>query len=121
MATVRFVSVTEQNANTIAGMQVDTAVYVGTGAAGVVTLRMGRTAPSYVLQGTQTAVTLGVVLETENAVHGDQIILKAGTGNPLGTSILSVRSGGTGGTVIATASGAPAANQIYTFDGVIWR
>jgi hypothetical protein len=121
MATVKLTQVQEQNSATIAGMQLDTAVYVGTGLTGVVTLRMGRTAPVYVIQGTQTAVTLGVVLETENARQGDEIYVKAGTGACFGTSVLSVRSGGTAGTVISTASGAAAANQCYGFDGVAWR
>ena len=125
MASIKLPSYTEQNANMLAQVQSDTAVYVGTGVAGVITLRWGREAPEYVIDGVQTAVALGVVLDTFNATHGAQVILKGGTGVGFGTSIVTVRNGSTSGAVLATASG-HGTWQIgiaFVFNGAIgtWR
>lgn len=119
MATVKTVSVTEQNANTIAGVQVDTAVYVGTGAAGVPSLKWGREAPVYEMTGTQTAVTLNIVLDTANAYQGAQFNIRGGTGVAFGTSIVQIVNATTGGTVVSTSSGVK--NIFATFDGTQWR
>ena len=61
MALPRACTVMEQNANTIAGYQIDTAIYVGTGVAGTIPIRMGREAPVYILPGTQTAAVVDVL------------------------------------------------------------
>jgi hypothetical protein len=119
MATVKLQSATEQNANTIAGVQIDTAVYVGTGLAGVPILRVGRDAPVYVLGGVQTAVTVNIVAEVVNAYHGAQFTIRRGTGAG-STSVLQVVNAATGGAVVATSSGVQR-DTVITFNGAAWR
>jgi hypothetical protein len=119
MASVKVPQVVEQSANMLGGVQVDTNVYVGTGLAGVPTLKVGYTPPTYVFEGTQTAVTLNIVFSTANAAPGDSFILRAGTGNPFGTSVISLVNASTGGTVFSTSSGKPLLKA--TFNGAQWK
>ena len=119
MATVKIVSVQEQNANSLGGVMTDTAVYVGTGAAGVPTLRWGREPPVYQLTGTQTAVTLNIVVETLNAVQGATFDIRRGTGATIGTSVVQIVNATTGGAVISTSSGGR--DLFVTFNGVAWQ
>lgn len=120
MGLPRAATIVEQNANTIAGVQTDTAVYVGTGAAGVPFIRVGREAPVYILEGVQTAVTVNIVAETVNARAGDRITLRRGTG-AASTSILQVVNATTGGTVVTTSSGSGQLEVAVTFNGVAWK
>ena len=120
MALPKACSVTEQNVNTISGVQVDTAVYVGTGAAGVPFIRVGRDAPVYVLEGVQTAVVVNIVAETVNAKAGDRITIRRGTG-AASTSILQVVNATTGGVVVTTSSGSNQLEVAVTFNGVVWK
>jgi len=124
MGLPRAVTVMEQNVNTIAGVQVDTAIYVGTGIAGVPTLRVGREAPVYVFNSVQTAAIVDVILDTKNAYAGASFNLRFGTG-ATGTSTIRLVNASTGGTVISssTAGVAPTSehNLFATFDGVAWK
>lgn len=120
MATVKAVTVVEQNGNRAGGVQFETAVF-GT-AAGACVFRNGRDGPTIVIAGTQTAVALQVVLELANAAHGDSLVIKRGTqGNS--TSVLSIVSGSFGGAVIGQLSSSVQGNVIATFDGFAqaWR
>lgn len=126
MATLKATTVVEQNANTMAGAQVTSATYVGTNITADLTIRVGRTAPLVQIVGTQTASTVYVALDTNNAYHGAQVCLKRLMGTP-GTSVISVFSGlvGTGyavSTAIYTGTGG-ALNLTFGFDGVAqeWR
>lgn len=119
MTTVKFTKAIDQNANTLSSVQVDTSVYVGTGSAGVPTVKVGAQASRYVMEGVQTAVTVDVVLDTNNASPGDEIELVRGTGVAWGTSIIQVVNATTGGTVVSTSSGMPSVKA--RFDGVRWR
>lgn len=115
MASIKTVSVVEQNVNTLSSFQVDTAVYVGTGAAGVPFIKVGREAPVYILEGVQTAVVVNVVAEIANAYHGATFNLRRGTGAG-STSVIQVVNSTTGGTVVSTSSGAK--DIFITFNGV---
>ena len=114
----------EQNANQLAGVQVDTSVYVGTGVGGVPTLRVGREAPVYVIEGVQTAAVVDIILETANAYAGASFNIRLGTGAS-GTSTIRLINATTGGTVVSTATGGNVLgnqkNLIATFNGVAWK
>lgn len=118
MALPRACTIVEQNVNTIAGVEVNTAVFVGTGAAGVPVIQVGLNAPVYVLEGVQTAVTVNVVARTVNAKAGDEIVVRIGTAAG-GTSVIQVVNATTGGVVVATSSGAR--DTRVTFDGIRWK
>ena len=123
MGTLRACTVIEQNANTLAGIQVDTALF-GSAVAGA-TIRQGREAPVYVLAGTQTSSLAVVVLDLVNAAAGDQqIVKKIGTG-VIGTGLaqIDVRSGSASGAIVGSLGTAAGTSDevIGTFDGVIWR
>lgn len=120
MTVLRKCTVLEQNANIIAGVQVDTAVYVGTGAGNVPTIRVGREAPVYVLEGVSTAVAVNVILDTVNASHGDKITVRWGTA-AMGTSILSLVNATTGGTVVSTSSNVPAVTVVFNGVSGAWK
>lgn len=119
MATVKLQSASQQNASTLAGVQIDTAVYVGTGLAGVPILRVGQNPPVYVLEGVQTAVVVNIVAETINAYQGAQFTIRRGTGAG-STSVLQVVNAATGGVVVATSSGVQR-DTIITFNGAQWK
>ena len=127
MAAVKLCQIQEQNSPSIAGgIQVDTAVYVGTGAAGVPSLRYGREAPTYVIEGIQTAVSVDILLDTFNASNGNRFKVMIGTG-AFSTSSYVVRSGGTAGSVVARFGGTavptlPRGAELV-FDGITmnWR
>lgn len=124
MAAVKLVSYAEQNANTIAGVQVDTAIYVGTGsgATGMPVLKVGVNPPTYVMEGTQTAVSVKVCMSNENAYHGAKQRIVIGTGAAT-TSIVSVVTGSQAGPTIRTISSGVGVDAVVTFDGIAntWR
>lgn len=121
MATVKFVRADEQNANTLAGVQVDTALI---GSAGVV-YTAGRNARTVVIAGTQTSSLSPVILDLYGAKHGDVFIIKRYGTSVLGTgaSQVQVVSGSAAGAVIgAFQVGTAADNEVVAvFDGVAWR
>lgn len=125
MATLKACTVVEQNGNTISGVQVDSATYVGTNIAADITIRVGRQAPVYEIVGTQTASRISVALDTGNAYHGAQVVVTRNT-QTVGTSLVDVYSGaaGTGfATTTAIASGTGAVLFVAAYDGVaqVWR
>lgn len=121
MATVKAVTVVEQNANTIAGAQLDSTVI---GSAGVA-YRIGREAPVVVLTGTQTSSLSPVILELGNAKSGDSFTIKKYTTAVIGTgaSQVQVVSGSAAGLIVgAFQVGTASPNQVNAyFDGVAWR
>lgn len=125
MTTLKACTVVEQNGNTLAGVQVDSATYAGTNITADITIRVGRQAPLYQIVGTQTASRISVALDTANAYHGAQVVISRNTLS-VGTSLVDVYSGlaGTGfATTTAIASGTGAAVFVAAFDGVaqVWR
>ena len=124
MTAVKLVSYTEQNANTLAGVQVDTAVYVGTGsaAAGMPVIKVGVNPPVYILEGTQTAVSVKVCMSNENAYHGAKQRIVIGTGAAT-TSIVSIVTGSQAGPTIYTITSGVGRDANVVFDGVAqtWR
>ena len=136
MATLKAVSIVEQNANTLAGAQVTSATYVGTNTAADVTIRVGRDAPAIDIVGTQTASTVYVSMDTGNAYHGAQVVISRNT-LLTGTSIISIFSGAAGTGFVAgnevcrignlsTGTGQALNNAgmaVVVFDGVAqtWR
>lgn len=125
MATVRSASVVQQNPQTIAGVQVDSATYAGTNTVADITIQVGYQAPVYQIVGTQTASRIAVALLTGNAYHGATVVITRDT-LTVGTSLVDVYSGaaGTGyATTTAIASGTGASKFICAFDGVagVWR
>lgn len=125
MATLKAVTVIEQNANTLAGSQVTSATFAGTNTAADLTIRVGRDSPLVQIVGTQTASRIAVALDTANAYHGAQVVISRNT-LTVGTSLVDVYSGlaGTGyATTTAIASGTGAVNFVAGFDGVagVWR
>jgi hypothetical protein len=122
MATVKNgAQVTDQNANTLSGVQVDTALI---GSAGVV-IAKGYTGGMYVVAGTQTSSLSPVILSLQNAFPGDRITVKKYTTAVIGTgaSQVVVVSGSAAGAVVgAFQIGTAAPNQVdAVFDGVQWR
>ncbi len=126
MATLKAVSVVEQNGNTLAGAQVTSATYVGTNTAADLTIRVGRDAPLVQIVGTQTASRTYVALDTDNAYHGAQVVVSRNTQTP-GTGIISVFSGaaGTGFSAVEVGNIAASSNGLVVaaFDGAakVWR
>src|SRR3990167_8137707 len=120
MATVKATHVVEQNANMLNGVQVDTAVYVGTGATSPI-IQVGRNPSVYVLEGTQTAVTVAVVAGLINAYRGAKATLRIGTGSVMGTSIVSIVNGSHGGATVTTITSGVGRESTVTFDGVAWK
>lgn len=125
MATVKLCSVVDQNANTLAGVQVTSATYVGTNITADFTYKVGVNAPVIQVVGTQTASTVYIGLDTANATHGAQVVIKRLMGTP-GTSVLNVYSGlaGTGfGAVAPIAQGTGNVTIVAAFDGQagVWR
>jgi|SRR3990167_347594 len=124
MATVKLVSYEEQNANRIAGVQVDTAIYVGTGsgATGMPVLKVGVNPPVYILEGVQTAVGVKVCMSNENAYHGATQRIVIGTGAAT-TSIVSVVTGSQAGPTINTITSGVGREANVVYDGIAqaWR
>lgn len=125
MPLLRAVTVVEQNGNTIAGVQVDSATYAGTNITADITIRVGRNAPVYQIVGTQTASRISIAMDTGNAYHGAQVVVTRNT-QSVGTSVVDIYSGapGTGyATTTAIASGTAATMFVVAFDGVaqVWR
>lgn len=125
MATLKTCTVVEQNAQTIAGVQVDSATYAGTNITADITIRVGRNAPQYQIVGTQTASRISVALDTANAYHGAQVVITRDT-LTVGTSVVDIYSGavGTGfATTTAIHSGTGIVKFNAAFDGVaqVWR
>lgn len=120
MATVKLVTAQEQNANTLAGAQLDSTV-MGTS----VSYTAGRNPPVIVLTGTQTSSLSTVVLDLYGARQGDQFTIKKYTTAVIGTgaSQVVVVSGSAAGVIIgAFQVGTAAPNQVVAyFDGVAWR
>ena len=119
MATVKSFSVVEQNASTLSGVQVDTAVFIGTGASCPV-IQVGRDAPVYVLEGTQTAVTVNVVAGLINAYQGARINVKIGTG-AAGTSAFQIVNGSHAGVVVSAIASGVGREANVVFNGVQWK
>jgi hypothetical protein len=125
MATVKLVSVVEQNASMLAGVTVTSATYVGTNIAADLVIKVGHDAPVVQIVGTQTASTVYIGLDTANAYHGAQVIIKRVMGTP-GTGVLNVFSGlaGTGfGAIAPIAQGTGNVLIVAAFDGAaqVWR
>jgi hypothetical protein len=125
MTTLKLVSYKEQNAQTLAGVQVTSATYVGTNTLVDLAVKVGVQAPVIQIVGTQTASTVYIGLDTANATHGAQVVLKRIMATP-GTSVLNVYSGlaGTGfGAVAPIAQGTGNVTIVAAFDGVagVWR
>ena len=118
-ALVKLQYLVETNPNMVAGVQVDTAVYVGTGsaAAGMPVLVVGRNPPVYILEGTQTAAVVRVCMSNENAYHGAKQIIRIGTGAAT-TSIVSVVTGSQAGPVVNTITSGVGREATIVFDGV---
>ena len=119
MATVKINQVMEQNSDMIAGVQVDTSIYVGTGATNPI-IQVGRNPPVYVLEGVQTAVTVNIVAGLINASQGDRICVKIGTG-AAGTSAFRLLNGSFSGAVVSAPSSGVAREINAVFDGVAWK
>lgn len=112
----------EQNPNTIAGVQVDTAIYVGTGyPTGTPLLKWGVTPSRYIVNSLQTAVVVDVLLDTLNAQEGATFVIERGTGFATSTSAYRIRNGGTAGTILSSGSGTALSIGRYTFDGTQWN
>ena len=125
MTTLKLCSVVEQNANTLAGVQVTSATYVGTNITTDLAVKVGYQAPVIQIVGTQTASTVYIGLDTANAYHGAQVVIKRIMGTP-GTGVLNVYSGlaGTGfGAVAPIAQGTANCTIVARFDGNagVWR
>ncbi len=128
MTTVRATTVVDQNAATLVGVEVDTAIYVGTGTAaapsGVIPYKWGKNAPVYVIAGVQTAAIVDVVLDVNNAYAGVTADFRFSTAMT-GTSTIRLRNATTAGTILAitTAGQSPGSehNLLATFDGTAWQ
>src|SRR3990167_1962453 len=120
MATVKATHVVEQNSNMLNGVQVDTTVYIGTGATSPI-IQVGKNPNVYVLEGTQTAVAVAVVAGLINAYRGAQITVRLGTGSVAGTGIVSIVNGSHGGATVATITSGVGREATVTFDGVAWK
>jgi hypothetical protein len=121
MGTLRTVSVTEQNVNTLAGVQIDTAVYAGLGT-GAPVVRSGREAPMYVMAGTQTASNVNVILDLTNASHGATITVKRQV-QVLTTAIISVVSGSAAGAECGRIGASAHGEVTAVFDALnqVWK
>jgi hypothetical protein len=121
MATVKVTQVTDQNANTLSGVEVATTLI---GSAGV-TIGKGYTGGVYIVAGTQTSSLSPVILSLGNASPGDQIVVKKYTTAVIGTGAaqVGVYSGSAAGALVgAFQIGTAAPNQVTAaFDGVQWR
>ena len=125
MASVKLVSVVQQNQNTMAGAQVDSATYAGTNTVADITIQVGVQAPYYQIVGTQTASRISIALLTQNAYHGAQVVITRDT-LTVGTSLVDIYSGaaGTGyATTTAIHSGTGIIKFNAGYDGVagVWR
>ena len=121
MATVKLVTVQEQNADMLAGVLVDSTLI---GSAGI-TYRAGRHPGTIVLTGTQTASLAPVILDLANATQGDRFVIKKYTTAVIGTgaSQVVVVSGSAAGVIVgAFQIGTNSPAQVSAvFDGVAWR
>jgi len=125
MATLKNVSVVEQNASMLAGAVVSSATYVGTNTLADITIKYGHDAPYLQIVGTQTASTVYIGIDTANATHGAAVVIQRIMATP-GTSVLNVYSGlaGTGfGAVAPLAVGTGNVSIEAVYDGVagVWR
>lgn len=123
MTTLRAVSVVEQNANTMAGVQVSSATYVGTNTgAGDTVIRVGREAPVFSIVGTQTASTSYIALDLVNAYHGATIVVKRQM-TTMGTGIIDVLNGSAAGALVGRIPASANGVVVAAFDGVakVWR
>jgi hypothetical protein len=125
MTAIKLCSYKEQNANTLAGVQVTSATYAGTNITTDLAVKIGVQAPVIQIVGTQTASTVYIGLDTANATHGAQVVIKRIMATP-GTSVLNVYSGlaGTGfGAVAPIATGTGNVTIVAAFDGQAgaWR
>lgn len=122
MATVKLVSAVEVNAAISQGVQFDTAVY---GTASPPIIRVGRDVTGdggvYIQAGTQTAVTLPIVLDLFNAYHGAKVTVRKGTG--VGTSVVTVVNGSAGGAIVSLLTSGVADEAVAVYDGYagVWR
>lgn len=121
MATVKATKVVDQNANTLSGVEVATALISSAG----VTIANGYNGPTYVVAGTQTASLSPVILSLNNVAAGDTFVVKKYTTAVIGTgaSQVVVVSGSSAGAIVgAFQVGTAAPNQVTAvFDGVQWR
>lgn len=121
MASVRTVTAQEVNAETMAGVKIDSTLI---GSAGVV-YNAQRNAPVVILTGTQTSSLSPVILDLAGAKQGDTFIIKKYTTAVAGTGasqILVVSGSAAGGVVGAFQVGTAAPNEVRAFfDGVAWR
>lgn len=123
MASVKLVSYSEINANTMSGVMFDTAVY---GTASPAIVRVGRDVKDggcYINAGTQTGVTAKIILDTFNAFHGAEILIKQGTQGLGGTTLLQVVSGSAAGVTVGQLTSGVQDEIICTYDGFagVWR
>lgn len=121
MANVGATVVTDQNANTINGVEVATALI---GSAGV-TIANGYTGGCYIVAGTQTSSLSPVILSLGNATQGAEFTVKKYTTAVIGTGAaqIVVVSGSAAGAIVgAFQVGTAAPNEVTAvFDGVQWR
>lgn len=126
MASLKAVSIVEQNINTLAGAQVTSATYVGTNTVADLTIKVGKDSPLINIVGTQTASRTYVALDTANAYHGAQVVVARYAQTP-GTGIISIFSGlaGTGFTAaeVANIPTNVSGSVTVAYDGVagVWR
>ena len=121
MAKVGATVVVDQNANTLSGVQVATALI---GSAGV-TIAAGYSGGCYIVAGTQTSSLAPVILSLANVSPGDRITVKKYTTAVIGTGAAQVQviSGSAAGAIVgAFQVGTAAPNQVdAVFDGEQWR
>lgn len=119
MATVKRVSIVEQNSNTLNGVGVDTAVYIGTGATNL-HLQVGRDAPVTIIEGTQTAQIVNIVAGGVNAYRGAALTVRLGTGASAGTSIFRFLNSSFAGAVVGQITSGVGREMTVVFDGERW-
>lgn len=120
MTTVVRTHVVEQNSDMFNGVQVDTAVYIGTGATCPI-IQVGRNPSIYVMEGTQTAATYNVVAGSINVHRGARITVRLGTGATAGTGICQIVTGSFAGAVVAIITSGVGREATVVYDGEAWK
>lgn len=120
MATVKRTYIVEHNTNIRDGVQVDTAVYIGTGATNL-HIQVGKNPSIVVIEGTQTAQIVNVVAGGVNAYRGAAITVRIGTGSVMGTGILRILNSSFAGVVVAEITSGVGREATVVYDGVAWK
>lgn len=124
MATLRAVSIIEQNASTLQGVVFDTAVYATAGS-GAFTVKVGRDVLAlgmYVVAGTQTSSNVVVVMDPTNVAHGACVTIKRQNVAP-STSVITVVTGSAAGVTIGSIGSSVNGLVETSYDGQngVWR